>query len=444
MRYIELAVIALAFHALPFIALAQTGVVQGYKVKASSMDLNATPPSWETISLDGTPQTSAQPYFLTTVSAGTHTISVSVPSGWSVGYTLCYNDTSCHTMTPTPGNSVSVNVTTGGYVDLWWHYTPIAPIHTLTKIFDGTLDYELYTPQRIPNVYAPHVLHEDGIYKMWYGGGGTDTRDRILYAESSDGLNWIKKGAVIDAGSDYNANDPTVVKVGNTYYMYFTVSLVSLIDRIESATSQDGIHWTKRGAAIEIGPYEWNARFVARPTVIYDDGIFKMWYDTTSGTDYFAPITEQSIGYATSSDGLVWNKYPNPVFSGFAAVDVTKWQGVYFMLLQGAWQGTLLATSADGISWQSKGTLISPSLMPKPENDPLYDSATDKTLGHLTPFFFFGPTQKPEAIYMGGGLPYGAAAYNHPAMYVYKLDGSELNQFLPTAASTQTPAPTSP
>jgi hypothetical protein len=65
MRYIEL-----AFHALPFIALAQTGVVQGYKVKAPSMDLNATPPSWETISLDGTPQTSAQPYFLTTVSAG--------------------------------------------------------------------------------------------------------------------------------------------------------------------------------------------------------------------------------------------------------------------------------------------------------------------------------------------------------------------------------------
>jgi hypothetical protein len=352
MRYIELAVIALAFHALPFVALAQTGVVQGY--------------------------------------------------------------------------------------------TPIAPLHTLTKIFDGTLDYELYTPQRIPNVYAPHVLHENGIYKMWYGGGGTDTRDRILYAESSDGLNWVKKGAVIDPGSDYNANDPTVVKVGNTYYMYFTVSLVSLIDRIETATSQDGIHWTKRGVAIERGPYEWNSRFVARPTVIYDNGIFKMWYDTTSGTDYFAPITEQSIGYATSSDGLVWTKYPNPVFSGFAAVDVTKWQGVYFMLLQGAWQGTLLATSADGISWQSKGTLISPSLMPKPENDPLYDSATDKTLGHLTPFLFFGPTQKPEAIYMGGGLPYGAAAYNHSAMYVYKLDGSELNQFLPTAASTQTPAPTSP
>jgi hypothetical protein len=168
--------------------------------------------------IDSVGSTNSQPYIFSNIPSGPRSVGVTVPDGWSVGYTLCYNSNSCHTQTPTPGDHVTVDVPAGGYADLWWHYSIQAPIHTVTKLFDGTLDQELYTPERVPNVYAPYVISENGIDKMWYGGGGTDTRDRILYAESSDGLNWMKKGAVVDAGSDYNANDPTVVKVGGTYY----------------------------------------------------------------------------------------------------------------------------------------------------------------------------------------------------------------------------------
>ncbi|MDO8728812.1 MAG: hypothetical protein Q7K26_02850 [bacterium] len=68
-------------------------------------------------------QTNLNPYFFNNTSVGNHTVSVSVPAGWSVGHTLCYNETTCHNNVPTPGNTATVNVPAGGFADLWWHYT---------------------------------------------------------------------------------------------------------------------------------------------------------------------------------------------------------------------------------------------------------------------------------------------------------------------------------
>ena len=71
-------------------------------------------------------QKNTNPYSFTGVS-GNHNVSVSIPSGWNVGYTLCYNSTSCHGNTPTNGSAVTVNVPASGYADLWWHYTEPPP-----------------------------------------------------------------------------------------------------------------------------------------------------------------------------------------------------------------------------------------------------------------------------------------------------------------------------
>jgi len=71
-------------------------------------------------------------YGLTTTAEG-HTVSLAVPSGYTVGYTLCYNSYTCHNNTPTPESSVNVNVPANGYADLYWHVTP-ASAYTV-KIF---------------------------------------------------------------------------------------------------------------------------------------------------------------------------------------------------------------------------------------------------------------------------------------------------------------------
>ena len=99
--------------------------IQGYKQP------NQSPFSEQSVYLDGSSQTTAQPYYFTNVSANTiHRVSISSPAGSSVGYTLCYNNINCHSNTPVSGNSVYIcsnNPGTTNYADLWWHFKPLIP-----------------------------------------------------------------------------------------------------------------------------------------------------------------------------------------------------------------------------------------------------------------------------------------------------------------------------
>src|SRR5687767_7080511 len=70
------------------------------------------------------------------------------------------------------------------------------------------------------NRYSPWVMRVNGVYHMWYGAQNIWGRDQIHYARSSDGVQWQKIGVVIPHGQHLHKNDPTVVRVGGTYYMY--------------------------------------------------------------------------------------------------------------------------------------------------------------------------------------------------------------------------------
>jgi|GEM_PF-1175847 len=242
------------------------------------------------------------------------------------------------------------------------------------------------------NIYAPDVHLEGAIYKMWYGGQGTDGHDRIHYATSIDGVHWAKHGVVIDNGDANHVNDPSVVKVGETYYMYYTKDYLGPGPEesayIYVATSQDGIHWAERGIAISKGPSgSWNSKAVARPSVIYENGIFKMWFDGHNGI-------ARHVAYATSSDGLNWTIQNNgqPVFYNAGAVDVKR-IGDYYVLVHESHEGTKWALSPDGISWIDKGFLFFKS-------GKSYDA-----YGHVTPMIFVDSNGNWAGVY------YGAASH---------------------------------
>ncbi len=63
-----------------------------------------------------------------------------------------------------------------------WHFYEGNPILV------GEEEYELQAGEG--NVYAPDVHREGDLYRMWYGGQGRDGHDRVLLAESDDGLTW--------------------------------------------------------------------------------------------------------------------------------------------------------------------------------------------------------------------------------------------------------------
>lgn len=54
---------------------------------------------------------------------------------------------------------------------------------------------------------------------------------------------------------------------------------------------------------------EWDSYKIQYPNVIFDDGLYKMWYSGHNGSYW-------SVGYALSLDGINWYKYPyNPVLT---------------------------------------------------------------------------------------------------------------------------------
>jgi len=72
-------------------------------------------------------------------------------------------------------------------------------------------------------VWDPYVIYEDGLFKMWYGGGGGRKPNfGWAYAVSKDGSNFEKKG-LIGKNNPSSVEDVHVVhdKESGLYYMYY-------------------------------------------------------------------------------------------------------------------------------------------------------------------------------------------------------------------------------
>jgi len=215
------------------------------------------------------------------------------------------------------------------------------------------------------NIYAPDVIRvRDDLCLMWYGGQGSDGHDRIFLATSTDCHHWhhwpddAAPAAVLDNGGANHVNDPSVVAVDGTYYMYYTEAATGEDDRVHVATSPDGVTWARAGMVLDVGPAgSWDSFKVGRPAVLYIGGQFLLWYDGNDGT-------HRHVGLATSPDGFTFERHPdNPLFLNAGAVDVDVVGGTYVMLRE-AGDGTYSATSRDGVVWCDQGRLIGLSGQP--------------------------------------------------------------------------------
>jgi len=231
------------------------------------------------------------------------------------------------------------------------------------------------TLQGQDNVYAPEIQPLSGGWVMWYGGQGSDGHDRIYVATSTGGGEWRKWPSdaapqpALDRGSSNHVNDPSVVQVGGTWYMYYTDAAVSEDDKIWLAQSTQLSGFAKVQQVLGPGAAgSWESLKVGRPAVLHEGGQFKMWYDGQNGQ-------ARHVGYATSSDGKTFVRHPqNPIFLNAGAIDVKHAGGVYVMLRESG-QGTYWATSKDGVHcWVDRGQLFGKSGQP-------YDA-----YGQVTPF----------------------------------------------------------
>ena len=161
------------------------------------------------------------------------------------------------------------------------------------------------------------VLKEDDLFRMYFS---WRPKMSVAMVESKDGIHWsepvIVVGARKETGWEEEINRPVVLKKEGKYLMWYTGQVkpgyADGNSWIGYAESQDGIHWIRKDKPVLGFDKPWEKGAVMCPHVIWDEpgNIFHMWY---SGGEQYEP---DAIGYATSPDGINWAKHEsNPMFS---------------------------------------------------------------------------------------------------------------------------------
>jgi predicted GH43/DUF377 family glycosyl hydrolase len=167
-------------------------------------------------------------------------------------------------------------------------------------------------------VYAPAVITDDGVFKMWYTGVDLYSTSRVGYATSTNGITWTRLALpVLGPGnpSDWDearVGQVSVLKNGPLYQMWFVGWDDDAIGQVGYATSTNGVDWTKYAGnpVLTVDAGAWDEMEVGGPRVVFDGSTYHLWYHG------FAGSCCDSVGYATSPDGINWTKHPNnPVFS---------------------------------------------------------------------------------------------------------------------------------
>lgn len=138
------------------------------------------------------------------------------------------------------------------------------------------------------SISYPFILEDQGSFRMWYGSNlswGKREQDMahvIKYAESSDGIEWVRRGTIclnFKNDTEYALSRPAVVKDGGTYKMWYSYRGKSY--RIGYAESDDGIYWERLDERAGIGVSEsgWDSEMICYPFVFDHKGARYMLYN---------------------------------------------------------------------------------------------------------------------------------------------------------------------
>jgi hypothetical protein len=215
------------------------------------------------------------------------------------------------------------------------------------------------------------VILDGDMYRIWYA-GSDGSNLRIISAESADGKIWGNFQQNLDVGNipgvdDLSIHFPAVLKTGATYQMWYTGSTSSDLTKlvIIYCDSNRLDPWTNFHVAVDAGSqgtYDTGAAW--GPTVILDDGIYKMWY-----AGYADGNMTDRIIYCESLDGITWGNFHLAIGAGNLggyddlasnSPSVIKDAGIYKMWYSGQAQAgsgfsisTIYCESTDGISWEN-------------------------------------------------------------------------------------------
>lgn len=128
---------------------------------------------------------------------------------------------------------------------------------------------------------APCVIFDQGIYKMWLWigkdwvviNGKYFLSASIGYAESTDAITWkiIHTNCIVpNQQNEFSIGRPWVTKVNGLFKMFYSVRHIEEMYRLGYAESGDGINWVRKDEEIGIDVSEsgWDSEMICYPAVI--------------------------------------------------------------------------------------------------------------------------------------------------------------------------------
>ncbi len=158
--------------------------------------------------------------------------------------------------------------------------------------------------------FDAYVWKENGRFRMDFS---WRKKKALAVSFSVDGIHWDTPQITLESdpasGWEDNVNRNCVLFADGKYRMWYTGQARGH-SFIGYAESDDGIHFDKKEAEpIMIPERPWENASVMNPCVLYENGIYRMWY--SAGETYEPNV----LAYAESPDGITWKKSRiNPIF----------------------------------------------------------------------------------------------------------------------------------
>ena len=190
----------------------------------------------------------------------------------------------------------------------YYFYIGLAISHDEGKSFErATLAPILERNDIDPYLTAsPCIRVENGKWRMWYVSGvkretendEVQTYYNIKYAESRDGIHWDRNGITcidFEDGNETRIARPCVLRDDDIYKMWYCYAIDSYT--IGYAESDDGIHWIRKDkeVGIRVSDSGWDSKMICYPFVFKHKGRTYMLYN---GNEY----GKAGFGYAVLVD----------------------------------------------------------------------------------------------------------------------------------------------
>lgn len=139
---------------------------------------------------------------------------------------------------------------------------------------------------------APCVIYDDNRFKMWHWyatkwiivDGKFFMDYHIGYAESQDGMHWTMYDRCCLAPrpekGEFAVARPWVYRQNGLYHMYYSTRYADRLYRIEYATSDDGLNWNREhDAPFDVSNDGWDSEMICYPSIIQNNGKTFMFYN---------------------------------------------------------------------------------------------------------------------------------------------------------------------